>query len=284
MRRFILTSIGPKKKWEAFFQILSVFLREDYKFPVLEIFAFLFVLSLLIFGSFNIGGPGNPASYLPMNYVGGSILSFLVFLILIWKNLSTGFGGEFDKGVMQTFLVYPLSRRLILLARLVSAVGVAIGLLLLSQFTVLYLLVRGFFLSNLGAFSYLYLIALGDIFLITALVLLTTVLTKSASAPLVVGILLFFGISILSGFLTGYATQTSNYNLLVATFIIDPFLSLQTYFVPAALNLGGPILQLTTPFWAPTTQNVVPVVVANYVTSAMIVILSFLYFSRRVEP
>jgi ABC-type transport system involved in multi-copper enzyme maturation permease subunit len=268
------------RKYNAFFEMLLVFFREDYRFPVLEIFAFLFVVAILFTGSFN---DVSTTDQLVQSYFQRlAFAPFLIFLILIWRNLAFGLGGDFEKGIMQTFLVYPVSRRMILLGRLLSSVGVALLLLVLSQVLALYLLAPRFFLANFSNFAFTYVAYLATPLFITAIVLLVVALTKSSSSALIAGLVLYFGLLIVGGpIATTYATMNNNISLLITAFVLNPALSFQQYYKSGVFY--GPGMQDQF-LWNPSFYGILPIVVANYAISFAMVVLSFLYFARRLEP
>jgi len=118
------------KKGRPFLEIFTYALDEDYRFPILEIFAFLFTLAMFVFVNFNVGfETGEALTYSLISTLCGFLLLF-IFVVLILKNVAYGLGGDLEKGVMQTLFSYPLKRRYILTAKLRSGLGIA-GLLFL---------------------------------------------------------------------------------------------------------------------------------------------------------
>ncbi len=116
------------RKPRPFLEILSSSLQGDYKFPILEFLAFLFILSSFVFT--NIGGWGSTGAteqfivFAIIRSLMGLPLFILVMLLL--KNIASGIGNDLEKGTIQTLLAYPLKRRSILTAKLLSAFGMAI--------------------------------------------------------------------------------------------------------------------------------------------------------------
>ncbi len=256
-----------------------IFAHQDYRFPTLEIFAALFVVSILLTGSLNSYTITSPLG-LAIAYSYAQLIfpiTLLIFMIMIMKNVSIGFGGELDKGIIQTYFGYPLSRSRILLARLLSSVGLAILLFVLIQFMVLFMLARVFFVSNLSAFALLYLGIFGNALLITAVMLLIVSLTKRGTASFITGLLLYLLLGFSSDALTSYFSFNNNYTLLVATLILNPLESFRPYYWAA--NGAKPVLVL----WAPTFQSIISVIAANYILTAIVTGFCFLHFSRRLE-
>ncbi len=101
-------------------EVLALSLKEDYRFPVLEIFAFFYTIATIFFVNANLSGMGTQfiksEECLAFNLV--EVLSGLplfFILVLIVKNIAFGLGNDLEKGTMQTYLMYPLSRKSLLL-------------------------------------------------------------------------------------------------------------------------------------------------------------------------
>lgn len=67
-------------------------------------------------------------------------LPLFIFIILMFKNVAYGFGSDLEKGIIQSYLSYPLKRWGILTAKLLSALGIALILFLTIQIAALYVL------------------------------------------------------------------------------------------------------------------------------------------------
>ncbi len=87
------------RKGGPFLEILASALSEDYRFPILEVFAFLFALSTFATARFGLSGLGGTS----VTGVTGSSIAFslvftvatgpiLIFFVLILKNISYGLG------------------------------------------------------------------------------------------------------------------------------------------------------------------------------------------------
>jgi len=263
---------------KPFSRMFLIFADQDYKFPTPEIFAALLVLTILLTGSLNsyaiISPSGLAIAYSYAQLV--APITVLVFMIIIVKNVSIGFGGDLEKGTIQTYLGYPLSRNRILMARLLSSVGIALLLLVLIQFTVLFMLAPAFFISNLSMFSLVYLGVIGNALLITSVMLLIVSLTRQGTASVMTGLLLYLLFGFLPGMLTSYFSFNDSYAGLVAALIFNPVGSFQPYYWTA--NNTRHVL-----LWAPSFWNVVSVIATNYALTAIVTGFCFLYFSRRLE-
>lgn len=96
-----------KDKGRPFLEVFASALNEDYRFPILEIFAFLYAL-----GTFAITGVTTQFAQSGEAYVYGLINSLsgfplFIFIILVFKNVAYGLGSDLEKGVIQTFFSYP---------------------------------------------------------------------------------------------------------------------------------------------------------------------------------
>lgn len=262
--------------------MFSLFLRQDYSFPTLEVFAFLFVISILI-GTYIIQGYNE--TYIAYSYFGASAtisLPILIFMILIWKNISFGLGGDFEKGVMQTFLTYPLSRTKMLGARLLSAIGVALGILSLAQFIVLSIIAPGFTSREAPTLILNYLSVLATPLLVTMIVLLVCVLAKSSGIPLIVGILLYFLFGLFLELFVGYAVQAQNHVLLGVAYLLNPALAFQNFY---SYNFNGGFTGIpNNALWAvPSFPLSLSYLAGNFAISIVLLFVSFVWFRKRLE-
>ena len=274
-------------KGSSFLELFSIFLRQDYHFPLLEVFAFLFLASILLVSSL---GQGYNETYIAYSYFssGAVSLPILVFMILVWKNLSFGLGGDFEKGVMQTFLAYPLGRLKMLGARLLSSVGVALGVLSLAELVVLLITVPAFAISQASTLALSYLAALALPILITAVVLLACVLAKSSGVPLVVGLAFYFAAGLFLPFFSAYAVQTENSVLLGATYLLNPASAYQSYynhfFNNAFVSTGVVSAFPSASAWGtPGFETAAAFLVGNYLVSFVLLFMTAMWFTRRLE-
>ncbi len=275
---------GKREKGSPLLEMFSIFLRQDYHFPLLEVFAFLFLTSILLVSSLQ---GGYNETYIAYSYFGVALsLPVLVFMILVWKNISFGLGGDLEKGVMQTFLTYPLGRLKMLGARLLSSVGVALGILSLAELSVLLIAMPAFAVRQASTLVLNYLAVLALPVLITMVVLLVTVLAKNSGLPLAAGLVFYFVAGLFLQFFVGYATQTENSALLAATYLLNPALAFQNYY---NFFFNGPPVQSGVISIPPSTWGVpdfgtaAAYLVGNYLVSLVLLLLSTLWFTRRLE-
>ena len=119
---------GPR-----FRELVRLFHAYDYPFPVAEAFLSIViattVLSVFAFGSAAQG----PAGLVAANMAGVSAyIPSLFFGLLGLRNVSYGVGGWREAGDWRLYLQFPVSRSSLLSARLVSAVGLPLVLLVVG--------------------------------------------------------------------------------------------------------------------------------------------------------
>lgn len=273
--------MAAKRKGSAFAEMLSIFIHQDYRFPILEVFAFLFAGSVLLVGSMSVNNGYNAAAFGYMTGISGLSLTLLVFMILIWKNIAFGLGGDFEKGVMQTFLTYPLSRGRILLARLLSSVGVALAVLTSAQFLVIFVMAPLFAESQIATLALGFVTSLGTPLLLTAVVLLVAVVSKQGGLSLLVGIVLYFALSILLLVLLGIGYQEQNYILVSSVFLLNPVSAFQLYYNPQNVpSFSGPSGSTV---WTPNFGEAAGFLAANMILTLAILAVSVFIFTRRLE-
>ena len=262
-----------RRKGSGFTELLSIFLHLDHRLPVLEASAFLFFSSVLLFSSVSNGGAYSAYSY--MAGPSGLSLTSLILVALILKNLASGWGGDFEKGTMQTFLTYPLSRGKAFLARLVSSFLLPLGLLTLAQFSIVLLIAPGFASAHIGSLVLGYLTALTTPILIAALVVLMVLWAKSGGAPFGLGLVAYFMMFIFTAILLSIGYSTGNNDLVWAIFFINPVYAFSSYFGnPAGISYNGPV---------PTYLQAVGLLTANLLLSLTLLALGALLFVKRTE-
>jgi len=262
-------------KGKPFLEVLSSAIHEDYRFPFLEVFAFLYALGTFVFASFGVTITAQGATNEAIAYdVVSSTLSIplFIFIILVFKNIAHGLGSDLEKGIIQTYFSYPLRRRGILTAKLLSALGVALLLFLGIQISALYILAPDIILPQLGTVLLTYAASLSYPLLIAGIMLLLTLKLRRGGISLVVGLVLYFAMSMVSGIATIFAIYTENPVSLQIISAISPSLVLQQYY-------GG----MLGDFWAPAFSEVLFYTGVSYVIVAFIFFLGYIYFSRRLN-
>lgn len=264
-------------KGRPFLEILTYALDEDYRFPILEIFAFLFALGTFVFADFALlyGQTGEALAYNLVSTLCGFPLLF-IFVVLILKNVAYGLGGDLDKGVMQTLFSYPLKRRYILTAKLLSGLGIALLLFLGIQIFGLFLLAPNVILTYPGTVFLTYAANLcSPALLLAGLVLLLTLRLKRGGLAVVIGFVLFLAGLVVSGLVTSIAYGTGSDVALKIWAVINPNSALQYYHMGA---VGFP-----SETWVPSFSEVLIYLGAGYLIVAAIFTAGYIYFERRLE-
>lgn len=266
-----------KREGRPFLEVFASALNEDYRFPILEIFAFLYAL-----GTFAIAGgmTGVPQSgefyvYSLINLLSGFPL--FIFVILVFKNVAYGLGNDLEKGVIQTLFSYPLKRWKILTAKLLSALGISLLMFLGTQIFALFLLAPEVITANASTVLLVYACQICQALFLSGVVLLLALLLKRGGLAIVVGIVFYFALGIISSMLFFIAYATSSDLPLRIYAVINPGIALQRYYMP---NIGFPF---TREIWTPTFTEVLLYIVAGYLIVAIIFILAYAYFDWRLE-
>lgn len=253
-------------------EVLASALNEDHRFPSLEIFAFAFVVGTLVF-SFNAitrsWGPVPPEA-VACNKVLTLNELLLVLVLITLKNIAYGLGSDLEKGVIQTYLCYPLKRRAILTARLLSSIGVPFTLLLGIQILAFSILFPETIASYPGTVMLTYAGILSYYLLLLSLAFILTLVLKKGSVALVGGILLYFASLILTGFI-GYASYITDSDLLV---------KIHAVLMPSVAVLYH---YRGDESWSPSLAEASLYVGAGYALVFLVFAIGYLYFEKRLE-
>jgi len=261
------------RKGKPFLEVFASALNEDYGFPVLEFVVFAYTVEITIALETFGHGPepsGDPALIVLLtNPISAFMLVGLMFGLLVLKNIAYSFGNDLERGVIVSFLSYPLRRRSLLTAKLLSSIGVPFMLFASIQVFVIFLLVPGMvsphvvLLAILSVLSYPILVA--------SIVLVLTIFFKRGSKALFVGIVLYFA----SGFSWLLLLMTGPTGLKAAA-IIYPSIALQLHYKtgwdPSVLRA-----------WTPSFNEALLYIGAGYALSISILAAAYLYFERRLE-
>jgi len=274
-----VTNMG---KGKPFLEVLASTIHEDYRFPFLELFAFFYILGTFVLSSFT----GTVSSQFTTNEgvaysLASSLISgsLIVFMLLIFKNIAYGLGNELEKGIIQTYFSYPLKRRAILTAKLLSAIGVAMLLFFGIQISALYILAPDIVLPQLDTVILTYAASLSYPLLISAIMLLLTLKLRRGGIGLVVGIVLYFAMSIVALIAFFVAVASKSPLFLQILSVISPTYALQYHY---GGGLSGVSSLLSVP-WAPTLSEALLYIGASYVLVASLFALGYIYFSRRLN-
>jgi ABC-type transport system involved in multi-copper enzyme maturation permease subunit len=267
-------------KGKPFLEILASFLHEDFRFPILEIFAFLYMLAT--FMGANLGGsfvPDESIAFMLTSSRLGAPPSFFFFIlvILIFKNVAYGLGSDLEKGIFQSYLSYPLKRWRILTAKLLSALGIPLILFLTIQIIALYVLAPDVISPNLGTVLLTYAAKLSPSLFVAGIMILVALVLRRGGLALVMGIVLFFAMSIIPNY-AGYVAYTADSPLpLQIVSVISPEIVLMDYYsIRSALGLTAAGL------WTPAFSDVLIVMGISYAIIASLFFLGYYYFTRRL--
>jgi ABC-type transport system involved in multi-copper enzyme maturation permease subunit len=265
------------EKGKPFLEVLATSLNEDYRFPILEIFAFFYIIGTFLLAVM-IGGvtsmTGEVYTYTLVSSMSG--LPAFIFLIIILKNIAYGLGNDLEKGVVQTMFSYPLKRRSILTAKLLSALGVAILLFVGTQIFALFLLAPNVIAANLDVVFVTFAGTLSQTLLIAGLVLLLTLWLKRGGIALVMGIVLYFAFEIVSVIFLFIVLATGSLIAVKIYAVIDPSLVIGSYYS------GGQVLgSLSSQSWIPGFSDVILYLVAAYTVIAAVFVVAYMYFDRK---
>jgi hypothetical protein len=266
-----------KGKGKPFLEVFASAVHEDYRFPILEIFVFFYALGTFAFASFGavfsrMGVSGETAAYLVTSSVLGTPL--FVFVILVFKNLAYGLGNDIEKGVIQTYLSYPLKRRWILSAKLLSAIGLALLLLLCIQISALYLLAPDVIAPYFGTVLLTYAANLSSIFFISGIILLATLILKRGGLSLVFGIVLYFAFAIASSMFMFVAFATKSPTTIQIISLFYPSVALSRYY-------GMEYYSGISEVWTPTFSEVTIYIGVSYLIAIFTFAIGYFYFCRR---
>lgn len=264
-------------KGKPFLEILASALHGDYKFPIPEFLTFLFLLSSFIFASFGgFASPEIPEEYFVF-FMTNSLMGLPLFILvmLLLKNITTGIGNDLEKGIIQTILAYPLKRRSILTAKLLSAFGVAILLFLGAQVSALCILAPDMVVPNLSVVFLTYVANISFALFIASITLLMTLVLRKGSLAIVIGIMFFFFFIILSDLVSVLARAMNAVLLMQLYSLITPSLAVGSYY--RSLRFKVNIL------WAPSFSEILLYIGVAYGIIAFILLLSYFYFCRRLN-
>ena len=264
-------------KGKPFLEILASALHGDYKFPIPEFLAFLFLLSSFVFASFGgFASQGIPEEYFVF-FMTNSLMGLPLFILvmLLLKNIASGIGNDLEKGIIQTILAYPLRRRSILTAKLLSAFGVAILLFLGAQISALFILAPDMVVPNLPVVLLTYAANMSSALFIASITLLMTLLLRKGSLAVLIGIMFFFLFGILTSLVSFIARAMDSLLPMQLYSVYSPSFAIRFYYS----SLQG----MVHVFWAPSFSEALMYIGAGYSITAFIFILSYFYFCRRLN-
>ena len=264
-------------KGKPFLEVLASAIHEDYRFPILEIFAFLYTLGTFVFASFGSNIITQTVTNESIAYTLTSSLlgvPLFIFIILIFKNIAYGLGSDLEKGIIQSYLSYPITRWGLLTAKLISAIGMALILFFTIQISALYVLAPDIISPYLGTVLLTYAATLNPSLFVAGIMLLVTLALRRGGLTLVIGIVLYFAMSIISSVALVVAYATNSQLPLQIMSVIAPNVALTQYY------------SMSVPFnnelWNPAFSEVLLFMGTSYAIIAFLFILGYYYFTRRL--
>jgi ABC-type transport system involved in multi-copper enzyme maturation permease subunit len=253
-------------------EMFTMTLNEDYRFPIPEVFAFLYA-----FGTFVLSNPvsisyartGEHLAYDFASSING--LPMFFFTIFLFKNISYGIGYDLERGIAQTFFSYPLRRRQILTIKLVSALGLATALLLGVHVFSLLILVPDVLRKYFFTVVLTYVVDLCFPFLLSGFLLLVVLVSKKSGLSLAAGIGAYFLFSMLIIPIMLSSSPESNLGLKVYS-VFNPSIALHMYYNQSKSRV-----------WIPSFSEVLLYVAMGYFLVALIFIVGYAYFQKRLE-
>jgi ABC-type transport system involved in multi-copper enzyme maturation permease subunit len=182
-------------------------------------------------------------------------------------------GSDLEKGIFQSYLSYPLKRWRILTAKLLSALGIPLILFLTIQITAFYIIAPDVISPYLGTVLLTYAAYLSPLLLATGIMILVALVLRRGGLTLVMGIILFFAISIASNYTRVVAFTVNSPLLLQIISMITPNFVLEQYY-----STGTPFPEL----WTPAFSEVLIVMGISYAMIASLFFLGYYYFTRRL--
>jgi len=268
-------------KGKPFLEVLASAIHEDFRFPFLEIFAFLYALGTFALANFTVSVYSQVSTSEAVAYAVTSSLiggSLIIFIILIFKNIAYGLGSELEKGIIQTYFSYPLKRRAILTAKLLSGIGFSLLLFLGVQISAFYILAPDIVLPQFSTIVMTYAANLSYPLFISAIMLLLTMKLRRGGIGLVIGIVLYVAMNIVSSLAFVIALATESAIGLQIISVIAPSYALQYYYGGFAGVPG-----LSSAPWTPTLSETMLYIGGSYVIVVALFILGYIYFSRRLN-
>jgi ABC-type transport system involved in multi-copper enzyme maturation permease subunit len=265
-------------KGKPFLEVLASAMHEDFRFPFLELFAFLYTLSTFAFANFTISVYSQATTNEAVAYAVSSSLiggSLIFLIILVFKNVAYGLGSDLEKGIIQTYFSYPLKRWALLTAKLLSGIGFSLLLFLGIQISAFYIMAPDIVLPQFSTIVMTYAANLSYPLLISAIMLLLTLKLRRGGIGLVAGIMLYLAIGAVSSIVFLITAATESALPLQIISLISPTYALQYYY----RGLAG----LPAATWTPTLSETLLYIGGSYVIVAASFILGYIYFSRRLN-
>jgi len=261
-------------KGRPFLEFFASVIQEDYRFPILEIFAFLYMIGAFVFATFgSYFVLDESVAYMVTSSRLG--LSLFILVILIFKNVAYSLGSDLEKGIFQSYLSYPLKRWRILTTKLLSALGIPLILFLSIQITAFYIIDPDVISTYLSTVLLTYAAYLSPILLATGIMILVALVLRRGGLALVIGIVLYFAMSIIPLYIRGVVAYAVNSPLFLQILsVVTPNFVLEQYYTAGTSWLDV--------LWTPIFSEVLIVMGISYAIIAFLFFLGYYYFSKRL--
>jgi hypothetical protein len=252
---------------KLFSEAFDLTVHADYRFPQLEIFAFLYAIGAFAFGLGNVTLT-HSGSFMLILISNLMNIPLYVFLILVLKNLAYGLGNDLQKGKIRTLLSYKAKN--VWAAKFLSTLGIGLLLFFAVQLFALLIVAPAMITTDIGTVLLTYLANTGYVLLLTTIIFLVTMLLKRGVASLVVAILVYLAIGISIQAASSSALAANSILPLQIISLLNPSTALTAYYGLASAKIA----------WIPTLAESGLYLIGNYLIIAFLFFLGYYYFCR----
>lgn len=267
---------GTARGGRPFLELFSSAIREEHRFPFTEIFVFIYTFAIFFYAIplLSIGSGSGQASDLTqvvVKYVSLQLFTppvsylILIVVILMMKNISLGLGRDLDRGTIQTYLIYPIKRRNILTARLLSAIlpylAIVVGLQLLAFAIIAPTIIS----TQASVFALATVSALSFPLLMAGVMTLLALRRSGFLFPVIIGVVLYPILQITALFGVVFPALRWLY-------IIDPIIALAQYYQGLALGSTEGL----------SLGSVYTLIIESYLLVIIVYAAAYYFFDRRL--
>ena len=266
------------RSW-PFLELLAMELKGTWRFPLPEVFVFLYAFLALMFGHMVRAAAtlvAEEARLLLVINASSGMVGFIT-MILILKNIAYGLANEIRKGLVQTYLTYPIGRGRFLAIKVISGILVPVGMAAGSVVVFTALILPELALKHLDVFAMSLLGLVAGSLLSAALMLLSAVTVRRGGVSLAVSIGIIFAIQIASSILLMAASISGEEALWRAYYVLNPLYALMQHYRLAGLAPGAEV-------YRPELWECYAYMAGYYAIVLALYLLTFIYFLRRFEP
>ena len=202
-----------------------------------------------------------------------------ITLALVLKGISWGLSNEIRKGLIQTYLTYPIGRGRLLALKVFTTVGVPVLYVLLGIWLFALVNLPELMAEHLGIFLTALAAAVGWVLFLSGLLLLIAILVRRGGLALGLGIGAWFGLSLLRTLLATAGGITGQEAYWHAYYVLSPSTALEDHYRGVHFVHAG----LTSPF-RPELWQCYAYLASHYALAASFFAAALIYFLRRFEP